>query len=518
MPTPTIPARSRLSYDYIPESTDGTAIGVLAAGDRSDTEFSASPVVDFASRVRARSNLRASTADGATFGIMVGAGETYFAAFALAVGLGEVSAGLVSSVPLLAGGILQLISLRAMAWIGSEKRWVVLCASMQGLAFLPLVYASFYGSVSLGMLLFVASVYWAGGLASGPAWNTWIESIVPTKIRPRYFAKRTRVSQLTTLIGLVGGGALLQWAQAHDRALEGFACLFAVAGLFRMWSVFWLTRHHTPEHPSRLHQSAAVARHDASSDCSGAAGRWKVSGLRLLAYLVMVQGMVQISGPYFASYMLHELQYSYGEFVALLALGFLAKVAALSWWVKVAHRGGAKMLLWIGGVGIVPLSSLWIVSQNYYWLAAVQVLSGTLWAAYELGFFLMFFEALPVGQRTKMLTYYNLANTSAWCAGALVGAWLLKSSGLGESGYYLLFAVSSLGRLAALGLLFGASLSAVPVLWIGIRVLGIRPNSPMVDSPILPTLDAPDAAQSAQPEKSSQPAVTPLAIGSSAAA
>jgi len=214
-----------------------------------------------------------------------------------------------------------------------------------------------------------------------------------------------------------------------------------------------------------------------------------VSGVRLLAYLVMVQGMVQVSGPYFASYMLEELQYSYASFVTLLAVGFLAKVAALNAWATVAHRGGAKMLLWIGGVGIVPLASLWIVSQNFYWLIAVQIVSGTMWAAYELGFFLLFFEALPIERRTRMLTYYNLANTSAWCGGALIGAWLLKSNGVGETGYYVLFGVSSLGRLAALTLLFGANFHSVPVLRVCMRILGVGLASATLDSPILPTLD-----------------------------
>ncbi len=51
----------------------------------------------------------------------------------------------------------------------------------------------------------------------------------------------------------------------------------------------------------------------------------------------------------------------------------------------------------------------------------VQILSGTFWAAYELGFFLMFFESMPVAQRARMLTIYNLANTCAWCAGSIVG-------------------------------------------------------------------------------------------------
>jgi hypothetical protein len=450
-----------------------------------------------------RSNLRASTADGAAFGVMVGAGETYIAAFALAVGLGEVSAGLVSSVPLMAGGILQLISLRAVKWVGSEKRWVVLCAAMQGLAFVPLFLAAIYGSISLGALLLIASIYWAGGLASGPAWNTWIESIVPGKIRAGYFARRSRLAQLTTLIGLVGGGALLQWAQASDRALIGFACIFAIAGLFRMWSVYWLASHITPTPSARLDRlnatpapkrACASGRQSTTSDAGksnfaagGETSGWQLSGVRLLAYLVFVQGMVQISGPYFASYMLEELHLSYSNYVTLLSVGFMAKVAALTWWVNVAHRGGAKLLLWIGGIGIIPLSSLWIVSQDFYWF--VQIASGTMWGAYELGFFLMFFEALPVKQRTRMLTYYNLANTSAWCGGALIGAWLLKSYGVNETGYYVLFGISSVGRLAALSLLIGAGLRSVPVLKIAVRVLGVRPASGGVDSPVLPTLD-----------------------------
>ncbi len=433
-----------------------------------------------------RSNLRASTVDGAAYGVMVGTGETYIAAFALAVGLGEVSAGLVSSVPLLAGGILQLISLRAVQWVGSEKRWVVICAMMQGLAFLPLIYAALVGSASLWSLLLVGSLYWAGGLAGGPAWNTWMEVIVPARLRAHYFAKRTRLSQFMVLLGLIGGGFFLQYAKSIDRTLLGFASLFLLAFVFRMASVYWLARHQTPRDASRITRSVKAM----PSMSSSAADRARdLSGKRLLVYLVMVQGMVQISGPYFASYMLDELQFSYGMFVAMLAISYIAKVTALSGWAHIAKHSGAKALLWIGGCGLVPLSSLWIVSPSYYWIAFVQLVSGTLWAAYELGFFLMFFEAIPMEKRTRLLTYYNLANTSAWCAGALIGGALLKYFDSTASGYYLLFAVSSLGRLAALGILASTTLQSVPVLKIAVRVLGIRPAAGTLDSPILPSIE-----------------------------
>lgn len=439
-----------------------------------------------------RGNLRASLADGATFGVMVGAGESYLAAFALAIGLGEIAAGLVASVPLLAGGILQLVSLRAVPWIGSEKRWVVLCAALQGLSFFPLVYAAMSGSLALVPLLAIASLYWAGGLASGPAWNTWMESIVPSRIRPRYFSQRTRLSQLCTLLGLVGGGIVLQWADSSGRTLLGFACIFAAAGCFRMWSVSWLIRHRAvsaPEGDSRNHRAGAVRGAAARRRPAAAAAAPGISGIRLLSYLVAVQAMVQISGPYFSPYMLKQLDFSYSQFVTLLAIGFLSKVIALSWWPKLTRRGGARRLLWIGGVGIVPLSALWIVSDNIYHLALVQMYSGIMWAAYELGFFLMFFEALPLEKRTRMLTYYNLANMVALCSGALLGAALLQLLGGGQSAYWLLFATSSLGRLLALGLLFGAQLRAIRPISICLRVLGVRLSASMVDSPILSSLE-----------------------------
>ncbi len=443
-----------------------------------------------------RDNLHASMADGATFGVMVGLGETYLAAFALAIGLGEVSAGLISSVPLLAGGIAQLISLRGVRWIGGEKRWILLGATIQGLAFFPLVFAALYGSISLGTLLLIASVYWAGGLSTGPAWNTWMESIVPRRVRPHYFACRTRVSQLTTFASFVCGGLVLHWSQNHQQTLYGFAGLFFVAGVFRFWSVGWLAMHRTPDPISPVSselKAASAFQSETTKIRLPDLRKPAPSGGRLLAYLVVVQGFVQISSPYFAPFMLEELGYTYLAYVGLLATAFLSKVVALTWWAKIAKRHSAQTLMWIGGVSIVPLAAMWIISRNFWWLAFAQIVGGIGWAAYELGFFLLFFEALPVAQRTKMLTYYNVANTTSWCAGALIGGGILAYLGSDERAYLVLFGLSSLGRLFALGLLARTGGRPLPVRQIGLRVLGVRPNSASVDAPILPSINR-DAA------------------------
>lgn len=435
------------------------------------------------SRQPVRQNLRASAADGAAFGGMVGLGETYLAAFALAMGLGEVASGLVASLPVMAGGIMQLVSLKAVRWIGSEKRWILLCATLQALSFGPLVYAALRGSIPFWALFLVASIYWATGLATGPAWSTWIETVVPAGVRMRYFAARSRLAQLTTLAGFLIGGAALTIGRRLDEIPTAFALMFAAAGSLRLFSVFWLSRHHSLQRPAFKPTRAQPVK-----QLSPGRGSW-VHGGRLLFFLVFLQGMVQVSGPFFTPYMLKELEFNYLQYVGLISVSFVAKAFSLSAWAHLTKKTSAKVLLWIGAIGLVPLSALWIVSTHFYWLLFVQTLSGVLWAAYELGFFLMFFEVLPKDRRIRMLTVYNFANSSAIFVGASLGAVILSSWGTGASGYWLLFGLSSVGRLMALGILASASLGTVPIIQVAVRVLGLRAGSASMDTPILPGLD-----------------------------
>ena len=435
------------------------------------------------SEARIRKNLRASAADGAAFGGMVGIGETYLAAFALAVGMSELTAGMVASLPMLAGGAMQLLSLRAVRWFGSEQRWILFGASVQACAFLPLVYAAMQGTISPAALLLIASIYWGAGLATGPAWNAWIENLVPTRVRTRYFAVRSRLAQLTTLGGFLVGGGLLAWGQAAGNVQWAFAAMFLAAGLLRFWSVYWLSRHQLVK-PRRI--TTGMAANPAGREPVPLTG---IHGGILLVFLAVLQGMVQLSGPFFTPFMLKELQFTYVQFVGLISLSFVAKSISLAYWASFAKRSGVKALLWIGAIGLVPLSACWIVSQAYVWLMIVQIVSGVLWAAYELGFFLMFFEAIPKHRRIVMLTVYNFANTLAIFVGAAIGGWLLTKTGTTRESYYLLFGLSSTGRLLALGILASATLSSVPVIQLGIRVLSLRVSAGSLDAPVLASMD-----------------------------
>jgi len=396
----------------------------------------------FSRRRVLRRNLRNSVADCAAFSIMVGIGETYFPAFALALGLGQIVSGLVASVPLLIGAVLQLVSPYAVRWLGSNRRWCVMCVLLQGLSFLPLVGAALAGYLPAWALFGFVALYWAGGLGATPAWQTWMETVVPFHVRAPFFAMRTRFGQAGVLVGFLAGGLSLQYGKQHGIVLKMFAAIFAVAFVCRIISARFLSRQTESAHLNgpQLHVGFGELLQRIRTGSSE----------RLLLYFLAVQVAVQISGPYFSPFMLGQMQISYLHFVSLLAVSFLAKIVALPACGRLATLFGARRLLWIGGIGIMPVSGSWLYASDFWQLVLIQFLGGIVWAAYELAMLLMFFESVRKEERTSILTMFNLANSVALAVGSIVGGCLLKLLGESREAYLFLFAVSSFARASAL--------------------------------------------------------------------
>ena len=433
-------------------------------------------------------NLRVSQWDAASFGVMVGLGETYLPLFVLTVGLSEVMSGLVVSVPVLLGGALQMISPWAVAVLKSHKRWVLCCSMLQAASFVPLIVAAIAGYIPPWVALVVASLYWAGGLGTGPAWNVWIGTLVPRTIRAHFFAKRTRLQQGAILVGFLAGGFALEAGKQHDLALGDrhdttlivFAVLFAIACVCRIASAAFLAAQTEPQPlPPDRRQVPTLEQ----------LRRYRHSpGGRLLLYIIVVQFGVWITGPYFAPYMNRKLQFSYSDYAVLIAFSFVFKILALPLCGRFAKRWGARRLLTLGGIGIVPLAGMWGVSDSYEWLCVTQVIAGVSWAAYELAFFLLFFESIPANERVSVLTLFNLLNSLALAAGAMIGGMILHYAGETPAAYHALFAISSGWRALALIVLWRVPFIDVPADSVSMQLEELSPTGDLLEGPILSSM------------------------------
>jgi len=432
-------------------------------------------------RTSSRGDLRRSVADAATYSVMVGMGEAYLPAFALAAGLGGISSGMVATVPMLLGAFLQLAAPRLVARCGSHRRWVVGCAICQSCSLLLLPLALYDGSVAFWVIYGAATLYWATCLATGPAWNTWIESVVPRRLRPRYFGRRSRIAHACVLFGFLAGGLGLQFGKSLGWALPAFVALFCIAAAFRFTSAWYLSLIREP-HAGRL-QDRRLSWSEVAARTRGAQ-----SG-RLLAFLFAMQVAVQMSGPYFVPYMLSELHFSYLQFATLIALAFAGKFVALPIMGRVAERVGPHTLLVYCGLGVVPLAACWLVSDQFYYLAALQFVAGAVWAGYELAMLLMFFEAIPTEERTSLLTVYNLGNSAAMAIGTLLGAGVLVMLGAHREGYLVAFWLSSALRLLPLILLRRIRDTGPEPIVAATGTVAVRASAGSIEVPIMATLD-----------------------------
>ncbi len=394
--------------------------------------------------------------DGAFFSLMVGLGETYLPAFALALGASqmpsglEITTGLLAAIPLFLGAIVQLVTPYAVQRLASHRRWVVAAVGCQAGSLLLLPLALLLNGWSVPVLFAITTVYWATGLSSGPPWNTWMEGLIPAAGRTHFFARRVRICQFCTMLGFAIGGLLLEFGKRGDWLMPAFVAVFIIAALARFVSTGLLANTSEPA-TARSFTQTHVGLREILRRLSGH------SGMRMLWFLFAMQASVQISGPYFTPFILRKLALRYDEFMLLVVLGFLGKVVALRAWGRLANRAGARKLLWIGSVSIVPVSGVWIalwwIEHPLLYLCLVQFFGGIVWAAYELGFFLMFFEAIPRSERTTVLTIYNFGNSAALLLGAIVGALWLAWQRESHHAFLVLFVFSSIARLLSLFLL-----------------------------------------------------------------
>lgn len=429
-----------------------------------------------------RRDLRAMLGDAAAFSVMVGVGETYVPAFALAAGLSEVTAGLVATLPMLAGAALQLVTPSGVARLGSYRRWVVACAIAQALSFLPLVVGAFRAGISEAWLFGAMAAYWGAGMATSPAWNAWVGALVPRERRTHFFAHRSRLSQVALLLAILSAGAVLESGDAARRPLAAFALLFALAALSRLASAAFLARQSEPD-------GLAGGQRRLS-----ARGVWVVlrgtDARGVLVYLLAVQAAVQLCAPYFTPYMLGPLELSYGRYMTLTAASFAARIALLPALGHWAHARGSRALFRLGAFGIVPLPALWLVSDDFLYLLGLQLITGMAWASLELATLLSFFETLEDRDRSSVLTAFNFANTLAAALGALGGALafrIFESPGV----YPLLFLGSSFARLLVLLLVPRPSPATRVPEAVTLRTLAVRPSAGAIQRPVLPTLERP---------------------------
>jgi MFS family permease len=362
------------------------------------------------------SALRFSTAEGMAYGAVMGFGDNYIVAFAVALQVNSFLIGILCSVPGFLASLAQLGDVALIRRFKSRKLLVLTFALLQGLMFLPMLGLTFFPRASNGwwLILFV-TIYSISASLTSPVWGSIMAEVVPDHLRGRYFSLRGTLSTLTNTVSFMAAGVFLTFL-VH-KALWGFAILFGAAFIFRMISCGLLTQ--LFEIPPRDKSPVRIQTGNFTR------GLFSTNLGRYMLFLFSMSFAVNLASPYFAVYQLHDLKFSYFTFAALGTASSVATLFTMSRWGRIADRIGNLKVMIASSILVPLIPLLWLVSRNLVVLGFVQAFSGLAWAGFNLCSVNYLYDATATENRTRYLAWFNCGNGLAAGTGALLGGYLV---------------------------------------------------------------------------------------------
>lgn len=392
---------------------------------------------------RLRQDLRWITREGSSYCVMAGAGESSLSPFVLAAGHSALASGQITTVPLFLGALLQNLAPWALGKVGSVRRWSVAMVTLQALCLLALGLGSTWTSLPLWVIFSLVSLYWAAGWSVGPAWNTWMDSVVPSRLRARFFSQRNAFCQFVQWTTMMTASGVLALGQKSGVALPVFNLLFTLAGCARLLGAYCMSRQ---SEPLPLPQNYRVLGLESAVRLILDSPK-----ARPLVYMLGAQLSLNLAAPFLVPYLAQQRHLGYGSLMLCLSAATFSKIFVLPRLGRIAHRLGPRRLFQASGVGLALVPLLWLLApQSLLACLLVQGFTGVCLAAYDLGVTLVYLEAIPAAERTSVLTRFSIFNTLAMMLGSSLGAlWLWSLPGA----YAGLFLLAGLARLGALQLL-----------------------------------------------------------------
>jgi len=355
--------------------------------------------------------------EGSLWAVLWGFGESYIAPFALLLNAGNMAMAFVGTGPVLIAALAQLTGASLLDRLGKRMPIILTGASVHCLSYLLLF--AFPVLLPAGtipaLLLCVTLCFFSVGLTI-PSWMSLMGDVVNPADRGRYFSNRTRIIMYSMLAAMLLAGLTVNLWKDAGHPLAGFGFLFGIAALARWISLFFMRRHY--DAPLKKKEKT-----DYFSFFDFVRATPRSNFAKFTFTVALMNGTTQIASPFFAVYMLRDLQWSYLQFTVNMAVFLLSQTLFVRWWGALSDRHGNRSTL-VATSWLLPLLPLfWIFSTNYFVLLLAQMLSGAAWSGFNLAASNFVYDAVTPAKRARAFSYYNVINGVFSVAGAmLIGA------------------------------------------------------------------------------------------------
>jgi MFS family permease len=388
-------------------------------------------------------SLEYSIKDGTAFSVMTGFGEQYLSPLAIELGATNTQIGLLASVPQFIGSVIQLCTSKAARHFRSRRTMITFFVFLQALTWIPLAIIPVLDSTQdITLLIVFVTLYYSFGQFVAPVWNSLIGDLVDANARGRFFGMRNKITGATAFISLVAAGSILS-ALPKNELLQGFSLIFIIALAARIISWHYLGKTgDPPARPGRIEEFSFI----------GYLSRLRKTNYGKFAlYYGFMNFSVNVAAPFFAVYMLRDLRMSYIEYTLITAAAALTSFLAMTYWGNLADRFGNKRILGLCGISLTIVPLFWLFSSDVSYLIAAQIVSGFVWAGFNLSSSNFVYDNVRPQNRTRVFSYHNVLSGTSIFLGAMAGSLLalsINTPWVFHSNLQVLFLISGIMRAA----------------------------------------------------------------------
>ena len=362
-------------------------------------------------------NLRYSFINGIFSSSMSGFSYEFLTPFLLLLGGTVKQVGALNAIPNFLGALAQLKSADIITKIKSRKKTVVIFVGFEGIMLLAVALSAFVKALGPYMFIFLITLYSVSNAIIRPAWGSWISELVPAKSRSSFFARRSRIYGFVTMAATFISGLILQRMRLVN-PFYGFSVLFGAAFLFRILGWIFLCKIYEP--PLKHEKESQFTFYQFIT-------RLKHSNFaKFVVFAALFSFSVSLASPFFAVFMIRDLQFSYLFYSIMLVSSALARHLTITRWGHQADLVGNLKIIKFTAlfIGVIPF--LWVINRSQMFLLFAQIVSGFLWSGFYLCASNFIYDAVTPEKRARCIAYFNVLNGMALASGAFLGGLMLK--------------------------------------------------------------------------------------------
>lgn len=364
-----------------------------------------------------KQSLKFSMFDGVFASMMLGLTEQYITPFAIALKATTAQVGMLTAFPNLIASLVQLKSADVTEHLKSRKRIINIFVFLHAFMYIPIILIPFIFRENRAFWLILFVMLLASFFAfPGPAWGSLMSDHIPRLSRGRYFGWRNRILGTITVICAFLAGFILNIF--GKESFVGFAIIFGLACISRFISWYFLTKMYEP--PIKITEEHYFNFWDFIK------GIRKSNFAKFVVYVSSLSFCVNIAAPFFAVYMLRNLNFSYVTYTIIVTAATVSTLLTMNIWGRHADRVGNLKVIRLTSFFIPAVPILWLFSHEVYYLVLIQIFAGFFWAGFNLCVSNFIFDAVMPEKRTRCIAYFNVINGTAICFGALLGGVLAR--------------------------------------------------------------------------------------------